>query len=632
MPVSIHRATDGTEGSDDGEIEIAISSETPVRRFDFLEWDVVEEILDHDSIDLSRAKDGLPLLLDHDPRIQVGLITNVRVDRDRVLRGRVQFGSHPDAGWVEKDMRAGIRRGVSVGASFARSKRTLIEERKNGPNLYRVRQWMPSEASSVAMAADLKVGVGRSADGARRRPGNQRPDDPAPAARRHKVDETQTTPAQTGVDVEKIKRETEDAVRVTAERAAEGERERVSEILAIANEHGLGDSVKRWVDSRYSVEQVNAEVKDLKARNLLPVRGGPAIDLSPKERKRYSIARAILIESGDPKFSDGIEKDISEQLQRDGYTARKGGTMVPTSLVQLNRSVNSITVGEGAEAVFDKFEGFIDLLRPRALAFRFGVQMRSGLRENFVMVRQTGAATLEWRGENTAEDDPNGDTAESQVSFDTVTLTPKSAQATTGYTRQELRRAVFAVDDAIERDLVKIHALGLDRVVFHGAGGDQPLGLYGIVGVNPVPAGGAISHDLTVDMETAVAVANADDLGAMGYVTTPEVRGVGKKTEQFAGTSGRPLWTGTVAEGELNGYRAGATNQIAKNLGVGTNEHGMLFGVWSEGIVGEWGVLEIITDPLRLKKQGIIELTSFQMLDFNVRNPGAFSKATGLTL
>jgi hypothetical protein len=41
--------------------------------------------------------------------------------------------------------------------------------------------------------------------------------------------------------------------------------------------------------------------------------------------------------------------------------------------------------------------------------------------------------------------------------------------------------------------------------------------------------------------------------------------------------------------------------------------------------IGEWGALELIVDPYRLKKQGMIEVTSFQMVDVMVRRPTAFA-------
>ena len=42
-------------------------------------------------------------------------------------------------------------------------------------------------------------------------------------------------------------------------------------------------------------------------------------------------------------------------------------------------------------------------------------------------------------------------------------------------------------------------------------------------------------------------------------------------------------------------------------------------------MVGEWGVIEIVVDPYALKKQGMIEVTSFQMVDVGVRLPQMMS-------
>jgi hypothetical protein len=80
----------------------------------------------------------------------------------------------------------------------------------------------------------------------------------------------------------------------------------------------------------------------------------------------------------------------------------------------------------------------------------------------------------------------------------------------------------------------------------------------------------------------------------------------------------------------MNGYRAEASNNVSKVLGAGTNEHGIVFGVWDQLLIGEWGALELITDPYRLKKQGMIEVTSYQLIDIAARYGAAFTKGTGL--
>ena len=52
--------------------------------------------------------------------------------------------------------------------------------------------------------------------------------------------------------------------------------------------------------------------------------------------------------------------------------------------------------------------------------------------------------------------------------------------------------------------------------------------------------------------------------------------------------------------------------------------------IYSPGKYGEWGALEVITDPYRLKKQGMIEVTTYETCDINVRHPQAFAAATDI--
>ena len=69
-------------------VEMSVSSEAPVTRM----WGVVEgqEILDHsdNSINLERFEKGsAPLLMDHDPTRQIGVIDSIRFDtQSRKLR------------------------------------------------------------------------------------------------------------------------------------------------------------------------------------------------------------------------------------------------------------------------------------------------------------------------------------------------------------------------------------------------------------------------------------------------------------------------------------------------------------------------------------------------------------------
>jgi hypothetical protein len=49
-------------------------------------------------------------------------------------------------------------------------------------------------------------------------------------------------------------------------------------------------------------------------------------------------------------------------------------------------------------------------------------------------------------------------------------------------------------------------------------------------------------------------------------------------------------------------------------------------------LIGTWGALELVVDPYALKKQGMIEVTSFQLADIALRHGQSFTKDTGATI
>lgn len=142
---------------DDRRVRMAISSEQPVER------SFGVEVLDHspESIDLSFLNSGrAPLLLDHDPEKQIGVIESVSLDGNtRKLRAVVRFGKGSQASEIYDDVADNIRGNVSIGYQIKKMMRDT-----NDKSIYRATSWMPLEASIVSIPADVTVGVGRSAE------------------------------------------------------------------------------------------------------------------------------------------------------------------------------------------------------------------------------------------------------------------------------------------------------------------------------------------------------------------------------------------------------------------------------------------------------------------------------------
>jgi hypothetical protein len=91
---------------------------------------------------------------------------------------------------------------------------------------------------------------------------------------------------------------------------------------------------------------------------------------------------------------------------------------------------------------------------------------------------------------------------------------------------------------------------------------------------------------------------------------------------KFSSTAS-PLWEGNVWDGQMCGFNAMSTNQMA----AGT----MLFGDWSQVVVGEWGVLEIEVNPYANFQAGIIGVRALVSIDVGLRYAGAFSYGAAMT-
>lgn len=145
------------EGRPEGRrMAAALSSPEPVERV------FGNEILRHDadSVDMNRAQNGLPLLVNHDRNaLPIGRVEGIRIGNDQRLRGDLVFSeateSARDAFALVED---GTLSDVSIGY------RVMDWEKGDEPGSVNVTRWQPFEVSMVAVPADGNVGIGRTLD------------------------------------------------------------------------------------------------------------------------------------------------------------------------------------------------------------------------------------------------------------------------------------------------------------------------------------------------------------------------------------------------------------------------------------------------------------------------------------
>jgi HK97 family phage major capsid protein len=78
----------------------------------------------------------------------------------------------------------------------------------------------------------------------------------------------------------------------------------------------------------------------------------------------------------------------------------------------------------------------------------------------------------------------------------------------------------------------------------------------------------------------------------------------------------------------MNGYRAAVTNQVSNTLTKGTstgNCSAIIFGNFSDLIIGMWGGLDLTVDPYTFSTSGTIRIVAMQDVDIAVRNAASFA-------
>lgn len=594
-----HRSARFERASADEEtrtVELAFSSEAPVERW----WGV--EILGHGPGEMDQDWIGsgtAPLLMDHDARQQVGVVERVTLGEDRKARAVVRFSRSARGEEAWRDVADGIRANVSVGYELLNLR--LEKEEKGEPPVYRATRWRPLEVSLVSIPADMTVGVGRE----------------APA----------TVPAQpnTMKDVP-MEPDVKDAPRSDAAEAAEAKRQK--EIMALAELAQVRDMGVQAVLEGDSIELFRGKVL-LKRQGMDKPLGAPPSELgmTPKETQRYSLFRAMRAAASNDWSEAGLELEAHRELEKRFGDRRQGkrSFFVPLEVQERpisgsaggQRDLSAVTGSAGGFLVATNNMSFIDVLRARSVVMAMGATRMSGLTGNVTVPRQTGAATAQWLANETTA------ITESDQVFSQMALSPKNVGAYTEVSRQLMMQSSPSAEMVVMNDLAAVVALAVDNAAINGTGtGGQPTGIVTTAGIGSV-TGTSLAYAGVLEFQSDVLTANALlNAGAAGYVATPVVAALLAGRSRFASTD-TPLWEGGLLDGRVAGFRAMSSTQIAAGR--------MLFGDFSQLVIGEWGTLEVDVNPYANFPAGISGVRAFYTVDVGVRYAASFSYSTAIT-
>ena len=572
-------------------VELALSSEgAEVER----SWGI--EILAHDteSIDLARASQGLPLLVNHDTgQMPVGrlLPDSFRIGADKVLRATAKISQNAEALW--RDIQDGIASSVSIGYRIMNVERQEDEEARDGVPVFRVTRWQPYEASLVSVPADfVGAGVGRQLDESQ--PTNQ-PTKPLTAT------EPEATP-------EKI--QVSDKTELTAEEVRKSEIDRIRDIEALGDSHGETKLAREYAMMGKTVSDFRQAL--LEVLKDKPATQADALGMDNKEAKQYSFMRVINALANptnaraqeDAAFEFEASRAVADVLGKNPQ-----GIFVPGDVQARTMTSGTATAGGNTVATDLLADSFIDRLEKAMLTAQLGTILR-GLSGDCAIPRNSGTNTAGWIS---AE---GSDSAESEASFAQVTLSPNTVGGYTDVSRRLLLQSSMDIEGFVRNDLATRIGQAMDVAALGGTGSSgQPTGITETSGVNAadVAAGGVPTWAELVAFETAVA---ADDAlqGRLAYMVTAAIAGSMKTTSKDDG-SGQFLLDGAIANGR--------EVFVSNNLESGQ----IIFGNWSDLLIGFFGGLDINVDTATGSRAGTVRIVALQDADIAVRNAVSFCKA-----
>jgi HK97 family phage major capsid protein len=642
-------------------VQIALSSEEPYER-----WFGIE-ILGHDSanVDLSRLKNGAPLLAEHDTTKQIGIIDEVSLDKDKVLRCIVRFSKNPLAQEYFQDVCDGIRTKVSVGYivnSMIKISEKYNEETNENLETYLVDSWQPYEGSFVSVPADDSVGVGRNIDKLIKEIQVKELD----------IDETEENIDEDDIETKKggyvsvesnsDNSENEDDSDEEEDEDDESEEDKKLKEVKMEEEKDKDMEVKELVVQVFDKVVINSENIDMsknnnkkehkKMDNLEIIALGQkygqadlALEFMSKGKSTAEFTNALLDikASSASKIDAGTQKELKEfdlnaylreMVEGEGKMtamarefdqdfrgrSKRGGLVLPRAVLQRDYTVGSYPNG-GALANNEFRPDLIDALYNNSVVLSVASVYPSA----------TGNASVTYpivTGKNAfSMITENQRATESNQTSDHVLFTPKTAGGRAVISRDMLKQSgVRPIEAFVTSGLMKSFNEFRDGELLNGSGAAGHVkGIFNIAGTNVVVSGavsGGLTYKKVVEMESDILYANAGK-GKMAYITNSKVSGSLKATQMFANFGG-PILTGT----EMNGYQVLNSNQIV-NATVGQNSLALVNGEHLHYI--EWDGYELVVNPFRLGA-GQIEYEMFATFDFQVTQPVGITLCTDIVI
>lgn len=608
----IYRQAEIRAVDDERRVELAFSSEEPVERSFGI------EILDHgaSSVDMEFMGSGrAPLLVDHDPTDQVGVVEKTSLGDDRVARAGVRFGKSARASEMYEDVKDGIRTNISVGYRINKME-AEDDDDKNG-DVYRVTDWSPMEISLVSIPADTTVGVGRDAGEQFETLILRKKEDIMSDVKPEVA--TESVPAQVAqpqVDMAKLERQARDA-----------ESSRVAEIMALGEAKNMRDKAIDAIRDGKSVEQFRGIVIEA-LPNAQPIEVAEP-ELTPQEEKRYSLMKALRAATNNDWRDAQFELEVSDEIGRMQGRTAKGFFVHGSAWGQRNIIAGTDADGGHLKAVDHYGNEFISALQKKLVVAGLGTRILTGLQGDVSIPKLSAGVGAAFVGEGSA-------VAEGNQTFAELALAPKTLGVFTDISRKLMMQSDPSAEQIVRDDILNAVAAKIEDVAIEGDASNEPTGITKTSGIGSVAIGtngGAPTWASVVNLVKEVEVDDARiNDGACAFLTNSKVKAKLAQTAKVS--SSDSVMVLDAPWDALYGYPLAVTNHVPSDLTKGSTSgtcSAMVFGDFSQLIMAFWSAPDVLVDPYTGGSAGNTRIIVHQDLDVGVRHAQSFAACLDYT-
>jgi len=346
-----------------------------------------------------------------------------------------------------------------------------------------------------------------------------------------------------------------------------------------------------------------------------------------KESRNFSIVKAVQgLMNG---RMSGRELEIQQELtKRNGKSSQ--GVFVPNESWKTRDYVKgTATAGGNLVATMQMPDSFVDVLRSKSVALELGATVLPGLIGDVSIPTRTAGATAYFVAES-------GSITESTGTFGTITMSPKEMAAFSKFSHLMKLQSTPQIEELIRNDFISTLATKLDQVALNGGGSNEPDGILQTTGIGSVAIGtngGAITLDKVLDLKQTVAVDNAD-VASCAFVTNTAVENALSKLKDGNSAYHLSPYAGAIGSQQIANRSFMVSNNVPSNLTKGSSSgvcSALIYGNFSDLLVGLFGESEILVDPFTLSQTGVTSVRILQAIDVKVRHAESFGSIQDIT-